>query len=155
MKTVKRILILLLLTVTVNVVGQDSKRQERSKKIEAMKIAYITEQLELTPAEAKKFWPLYNQHDEKMDLIRKKQRENIREKLKATGGVENMSEELAEQIIKFNMQSDKEYYEAKTNFVGKLQKVISYHKILKLQMAERDFRRKLFERLKKNREKRK
>jgi len=32
------------------------------QKLEAIKIAYITQQLNLTPAEAQRFWPVYNSY---------------------------------------------------------------------------------------------
>jgi hypothetical protein len=36
---------------------------QRQEKIQALKIAFITQKLKLTPAEAEKFWPVYNQYN--------------------------------------------------------------------------------------------
>lgn len=36
---------------------------KRAQKIQSLYIAYITQQLNLTTAEAEKFWPLHNQYD--------------------------------------------------------------------------------------------
>ena len=51
---------------------QEPKRPDRTEmgqRIKASKIAYITEQVELTPEEAEKFWPVYNElEDQKMEV---------------------------------------------------------------------------------------
>lgn len=36
---------------------------EKKKTLEAVFVAYVTRQLNLTPEEAQKFWPIYNQYD--------------------------------------------------------------------------------------------
>ena len=42
-------------------VKRDGKRKQRSdSRIEAKKVAYITEELDLSTEEAQRFWPLYN-----------------------------------------------------------------------------------------------
>ena len=40
--------------------GDESKRQE---KIKALYVAYISQQLELNPEEAQKFWPVHTQFE--------------------------------------------------------------------------------------------
>lgn len=39
-------------------------------KLEAIKIAYITQQLNLTPAEAQRFWPVYNSYSSEVKAAR-------------------------------------------------------------------------------------
>ena len=41
-------------------------------RIEALRIAYITEQLNLTPTEAQKFWPVYNAYKSDLKAIQQK-----------------------------------------------------------------------------------
>lgn len=41
----------------------DEKQQE---KIEALKVAFITKELDLTADEAQKFWPVYNQYSKEL-----------------------------------------------------------------------------------------
>ena len=43
---------------------------DKGGKIEALRIAFITQQLSLTPAEAQKFWPIYNQFNADMKTLR-------------------------------------------------------------------------------------
>lgn len=45
-------------------------RKGRSEEIESYKIAYLTQKLELTPAEAKIFWPIYNDWQKELSTLR-------------------------------------------------------------------------------------
>lgn len=49
----------------------------RREELEALRIAFISKQLELTPAEAEKFWPVYNSYQ---GDLRKMVRENQEKK---------------------------------------------------------------------------
>jgi Spy/CpxP family protein refolding chaperone len=40
--------------------------QKQQEKIEALKVAFITKELDLTPDEAQKFWPVYNQYSKEL-----------------------------------------------------------------------------------------
>ena len=68
--------------------------EKKQQDIEALKVALISKELELTPDEAQKFWPVYNQYskdmndavkdnppvierDEKVLAVRKKYRDNF------------------------------------------------------------------------------
>ena len=61
----------LLLIITIfgsfSFVAAQNGRQE---KIQALKVAFITQKLQLTPAEAEKFWPVYNQYDNEIRQVR-------------------------------------------------------------------------------------
>lgn len=48
--------------------------QGRQERLKALRIAYFTEQLALTPDEATVFWPVYNAYADELDVIRKKTR---------------------------------------------------------------------------------
>ena len=48
---------LFFIAITLNTFGQ---RKERHERIQALKVAFITEKLELTPEEAQQFWPVFN-----------------------------------------------------------------------------------------------
>jgi hypothetical protein len=44
---------------------------QNGERLEALKIAYITKRLDLSPEEAQKFWPIYNQYAEELKTARK------------------------------------------------------------------------------------
>jgi hypothetical protein len=47
----------------------DDNRQQRTEKIQALKIAFITQKLELTSDEAQKFWPVYNRYETELRQV--------------------------------------------------------------------------------------
>nr|MDQ6889459.1 hypothetical protein [Bacteroidota bacterium] len=94
----------------------------RGERVEALKIAFITQKLDLTADEAQKFWPVYNQYENE---IRGLQANNKGDAL-----------ENEEQLLNIR----KKY---KSSF----EKVIGPQKLNKLFNAERDFRSILIRRL--------
>jgi hypothetical protein len=40
--------------------------EQKQQNIEALKVAFISKELELTPSEAEKFWPVYNQYSKEL-----------------------------------------------------------------------------------------
>jgi hypothetical protein len=51
-------------------------RAQNGNRLEALKIAYITNRLNLTPEEAQKFWPIYNQYALELKMTRLKAMNN-------------------------------------------------------------------------------
>jgi hypothetical protein len=43
---------------------------QNGNRLEALKIAYITKKLDLSPEEAQKFWPIYNQYSAELKQAR-------------------------------------------------------------------------------------
>ena len=58
----------LILHATVH--AQDDKRE----KIEAMKVSFLTQKIDLNSKEAQVFWPLYNDYSDKVQALRKLKR---------------------------------------------------------------------------------
>ncbi|WP_299670875.1 sensor of ECF-type sigma factor [uncultured Polaribacter sp.] len=125
--------------------------QESRKKIKALKIAYLTEQLNLTSSEAEKFWPIYNLHEEKLNLLRNKDRLEIRKKIKEAGSLDNLKEAEAKKFVLLKISLDKKMLLEKEDFFSKISKFLPYNKILKLHISERDFARKLMKKYGKGR----
>jgi hypothetical protein len=62
-------LLMLLFSCTFSSWAQGEGNQPDPKKerdIEALKVAYLSRELELSPEEAQRFWPLYNQYSKEM-----------------------------------------------------------------------------------------
>src|ERR1700751_2005111 len=49
---------------------------QNGNRLEALKIAYITNKLNLSPEEAQKFWPIYNQYALELKVARLKEINN-------------------------------------------------------------------------------
>lgn len=119
------------------------KNKESRDKIKALKIAYLTEQLNLTTTEAQKFWPIYNSFDKKQREIRYRNRGEIKKLVSEKGSIDKIDDKEAERLILAKLNNDKDLYLAQKEFVYQLKNIISHKKILKLQIAEMEFGRKL------------
>ena len=61
------LLILVLFVFSLPVWAQDGKlTEEKRKEFEAQKVAFFTQEMNLSPEEAAVFWPLYNEMQQKM-----------------------------------------------------------------------------------------
>ena len=144
----KKNILLLLFLLIGNLVIQAQTRKGDSEKIRAFKVAFLTEKLDLTEKEAEKFWPLYNVYDKKMMQLHRDERRSIKKRIMADGGLDNLSESESKQIIEKINAVSKEQYETKNEFYSKLTKILPYKKILRLEVAEYEFHRKLIRKLK-------
>lgn len=72
----KKIILLVLISLGVVATNAQNRPEKKFNKnnIEALKVAYITRQLNLTPEEAQKFWPVHNMYFEE---LKKTRRENL------------------------------------------------------------------------------
>ena len=116
--------------------------KEKKEQIKAMKVAYITNELALTPDEASKFWPIYNAFEDKQMEIRKQKLKGYLDRVD-DDSFDNLSEKEATTLLAQMESSEEELYQAKKKFIASLKGVISPLKILKLKKAEEGFNRKL------------
>ncbi len=61
--------------LTTSPVKSQERIQRNAGKLEAYKIAYFTNRLNLTPEEAQKFWPLYNKYVTEIKEIKMQNRQ--------------------------------------------------------------------------------
>ena len=141
----KKLTLSVLLLFTVLSFSQDFK--EKREKIKALKVAYITEQLELTTDEAQKFWPIYNANEEKQFELRHKKMRSIINKFE-NGGLEKLSDKEATSLIDQVESIEDELHDYKKKYIRDLKTVISAKKIIKLKKAEDEFNRKLMKQFK-------
>lgn len=137
----KRLLIFILLIGT-GIYAQG----DRHEKIKALKTAYITEQLDLSSAEAEKFWPVYNVYEDQMMELRQKERREVFQMLR--DGLDAMSDAEANALLDKAMSIKTKELEYNHELVENLRKVLSPKKIIKLKKVEEDFKRQLLDRYK-------
>jgi hypothetical protein len=101
-------------------------------KIEAQKVAYITNRLDFNAQESAEFWPVYNQ-------LQKDRKEIIR-KYKSKQRIENMTDAELEKQMMSSFKKDQELLGLEKIYFEKLKKVLSIRKIATLHVAEREFK---------------
>ncbi|VXB00341.1 Sensor of ECF-type sigma factor [Flavobacterium sp. 9AF] len=137
----KRKLTLLLILIVSFSFAQGGMK-EKKEKIKALKVAYITEKLDLTAEEAQKFWPVYNAFDDKQFEIKHNKMRTIVNQFES-GGFESLSEKEALELITKMEDYEDEMHTLKKKYIKDLIKVIPAKKIIKLKKAEEEFNRKL------------
>ncbi len=129
----------LLLFITVASFAQDRPDRE---KIKALKVAFITERLDLSSKEAQLFWPIYNEHESNMEDIRVKEWSQVRYKIKQAS---TLSEQEADDLLGLYTALEKEKQDSYKRLFSKLKDVLSSKKTLLLIQSEDDFKRKLMQ----------
>ncbi len=137
----KKILFILVLMCSFSSWSQESK----SDKVEALKIAFLTDKLELTSKEAQTFWPLYNEYNSKMEKLRKSKKSDFDE-LKNKG--ENLSDKELEVLVKEVFASKQKELDLQKEYYDKYVKVLPVKKVALLYQAENQFKRELLRKIK-------
>ncbi len=111
-------------------------------KIEAMKVAFITKKLDLTPAEAQVFWPLYNENLKKMEEIRS-ERQALKKKLAAEGA----SDKDIESFLASEFALRQKEIDAQKQFFQKIKTSIPIKKVALFYRAEEEWKAELIRQL--------
>ncbi len=109
-------------------------------RIKSLKVAFLTERLDLSSKEAQTFWPIYNEYDEKRDAMREKKHDQVYRKIR---DAENLSEKEAGKLIEQYLTFEEQEEELDKNFIQKINKVISSKKTLLLLRSEYEFKKQL------------
>lgn len=139
-------LFILTLFISLNAVAQE-KKSSKYEKIKALKIAFITESLDLNEKEAQEFWPVYNLHDDNINTIRQKQLRKIHHEIRQNK--DSMSEEQASDVLDRLTKAENNIYKERSQLTTKLKSIISSKKIILLKVAEQEFKRKMLHQYKK------
>lgn len=136
-------LFFLFAVLTFSVLGQDEdvannpeiKDPAMKEKMQAARIAYITERLGLTPQEAEKFWPLYKEY-----ILRQRGLKQQYKGLQESGKPASELLDLEHTYKQQGLNLEKEYS-------LKLRQTISPQKLMNLKRAEEDFRKLVLQQL--------
>jgi len=116
----------------------------RLERLNSQKIAYFTQKLQLTPDEAEKFWPLYNQFQkEKNALILEQRKSNqyFRQNIGALS--EDEMEELADGIVQSKSAEAALY----SNYHQKFKDILPIKKVMILYQTETSYMTMLLQQL--------
>lgn len=117
--------------------------EERLQEIKAQRTAFLTQRLDLSPAEAEKFWPVFNQYDKEQEVVRKELRDMHRGMRKDT----EVSEAEAAAVIDKELAARQKELDIRKKYAAEFKRTIGAVKTMRLGKAERDFNRELLKRL--------
>ena len=122
--------------------GGDNGWRER---VRAEKVAFLTEEIDLTESEAQVFWPIYNE-------IQKSQRDSFEEVKKAydamvKGVEEKKGSKEMEKLVKAYIDAKEKNEGIETKYLNKLMKALPAEKVARYYVAEEKFRHQQIGRL--------
>lgn len=123
---------------------------ERLQEIKAQKSAFITQRLQLTPEQARTFWPIYDQYESEMEALRKNMRSDRGDVRKDS----DLTEAEAAKAIANDLDNRQRQLDLRKKYVEQFKQSIGAVKTLALAKAERDFNRELLKRMRQGAENR-
>jgi hypothetical protein len=146
MKTLLKIGILMILALPAWAQDEDMPQEAADpkvkQKIQAARVAYITDQLALTPEEAEKFWPIYREFSEKQQQLRKEYRQ-----AKKNPDPAKTPDQNDQALVEMGLKVKQQEVDLEKDYSGRLLKVISAQKLRNLPDTERRFRQMILEQI--------
>lgn len=124
--------------------GERMNKGERKEKVEAMKIAYLTNQLDLTPTEAQQFWPVFNEYETKIQAIRQSRRKDKKE---GSDNLDQLTDKEVEALIDSEVGFRQKELDVLKEYHAKFKAVLPIRKVAKLYRAQEDFKRELLKKI--------
>jgi Spy/CpxP family protein refolding chaperone len=140
----KKIFPILMLFISFTFYAQGERMREKKEQIKALKIAFLTTELNLTTNEAEKFWPIYNTFDDKQFELRHQKMKAFMKRME-DGSIDKMSEKEASAFLNQMESTEEELFLLRKKFISTLKGILPATKIIKLKKSEEDFNRKLLQ----------
>lgn len=121
---------------------------EQQEKFEALKIAFLTEELSLSSKEAQSFWPVYNEMEAQLNEVREARRQVARN---ARKNIDNMSDADLEKAISDALDLTEQEVTIKKEYLPKFKDALPMRKVAKLYASEDKFKRTLLQKIKEHR----
>ncbi|KJD33291.1 hypothetical protein PW52_14440 [Tamlana sedimentorum] len=131
------------LTILILAFTLQSFSQSKRDKIKALKVSFITERLELTKTEAEKFWPIYNAYDETTSKIKHTELRALKKEIKEN--IASLTEKKASELLDKFTKAERKLHEQEYKLSSDLKTIIPAKKVLLLQVAEEEFKKKMFD----------
>ncbi len=107
------------------------------EKLERAKVAFITKRLDLSPDQAEKFWPLYNQFNENRKRLMKDMHPRVKDG-------EQLTNQQAAALIDRRFELEQKILDLEKSFHKEITTVISPLQALKLDDVNKDFARHIY-----------
>lgn len=115
-------------------------------KVDAARIGLITNRLGLTPEQAEKFWPIYNEFSQK----RMEKRQEFREAQKQIDP-NKPDPDKEKNLVKLGLKLKQDEVDLEKDYSGRIMNVITAQQLLNLRKAEQEFRQLILNQLQQRR----
>jgi len=107
------------------------------EKIESMKVTFLNNKMNLTPEEAQKFWPVYNQYKNEVKALRKDKKELATD---ANVDFETLSDAEMNNLIEQKFSLEQKELEIKRKYLAEYKKILPVKKIAAFYKGEEEFK---------------
>src|SRR6185312_701351 len=122
-KMKKYLLFLLMILASFSFACAQNGNGQRSEKIQALKIAFISQRLHLNSTEAEKFWPVYNGYQNEIRQLRSNKSDDV-------------------------LENEQKLLDIRKKYKPSFEKILGPQRLNDLYSAEKDFRNVLIRSLK-------
>lgn len=134
----KNILIVITIFLSALTSLQAQDKNDHREQIKAMKVAFITQELNMSSQTAQKFWPVYNKYEVDKRALHK--RENV-----DWDNIGTISDSKAEEMLKEYLTVEREEYVIKRQLFSDLRKILTAKEIVLLHKLEAEFNKKMIQ----------
>ena len=120
--------------------------QSEKDKLEVLRVSFISKEIELTINESEKFWPVYNEYNDKVKAVKRNLRQSYKRKK------EPLSDADAEELHILEIQSRQAELDLYKQYSEKIKLIIGVKKLVKLRLAEEEFKRQIINTIKEKNE---
>jgi hypothetical protein len=142
----KLIYVGLILIFGISVFAQNGRQQPDREKIQAARIAFLTNRLELSVSQAKVFWPIFTEYDSKKGTMLKEYSEKKRI-LFDRNEERNLSDEDSKKMLDFYLEQKQAELDLEKSYLQKFNAVLDAKQVWKVITFDSDFRRSLMRRI--------
>ena len=139
------LLVLLCTTLTFAQEGNRRGSLMNSEKLQAARIAFLTNRLELTPETAKVFWPIFTEYDNEKSTLSKKY--GTQKRSLFDEGTRNISDENADKMLAIYLEQKQAELDLEKIYLSRFKEVLSMRQVWRVIRFDSDFRRSLMERV--------
>jgi hypothetical protein len=135
------LIISLFLTVGTALKAQDDDGDDKKVggKVEALKIAYLTQKLNLSTEEAQKFWPIYNKYAVEIRKVRVEGRLNKEKEIDTEEKLLGIRKKYNGEFVKaLSAEKVNSFFKAEKDFSGFLQKELMERRQQRLDNRKRN-----------------
>ncbi len=133
----KIVFIVLALFFSIIAKAQEKTGDDLRNKIDAQRIAFFTQKMNITPAEAQQFWPVYNEYLEKKNKLATEKRRLTRFYFQNSA---TMTENDIDVTINKYVQVFKTETQLFEDYNKRFRKILPADKVMKLYLAEIEFK---------------
>lgn len=116
--------------------------QAQRDKIEELRASFITKKMEFTGAEAEKFWPVYNEFQDKIKALKR----NLRLAYKNLPA--NFTDKEADDVLTLEIKTKTAEADLHKTYNEKIKAIIGAKKLVKLQICEEEFKKEVINAIK-------